>query len=92
MKSSVKLFKALGDEIRFSIVLFLGDGEKCACEIPKAVGRAQSTVSQHLRILREAGMLKTRRDGKKVLYRVCCPEVLKLLKDSERIGRKCIDK
>jgi DNA-binding transcriptional ArsR family regulator len=85
MENSVQLFKALGDEVRLNIVLFLKDKEKCACEIPKAVGRAQPTVSQHLKILRQAGILKVRRDGTKMLYRVCCPEVLKLVADSKKI-------
>ena len=73
------VFKALGDGTRLKIVLFLKGRERCACEIPKAVGRAQPTVSQHLRILRDVGVLKSRRDGKRIMYRVCCPEVLKAI-------------
>lgn len=88
MSDSAKIFKALGDDVRLSIVLFLKDGERCACEIPKAVGRAQPTVSQHLRILRDAGVLKSRRDGKKIMYRVCCPEILKLIEYSSSMPRK----
>jgi len=85
MTDSFKIFNALGDEVRLKIVLYLKDGERCACEIPKAVGRAQPTVSQHLKILKEAGILKSRRDGKKILYSVCCPEVLKVIEFSKKI-------
>jgi len=80
-----KIFNALGDDVRLAIVLYLKDGEKCACKIPAVVKRAQPTVSQHLRILREAGILKSRRDGKKIMYSVCCPEVLKLIEYTKKI-------
>lgn len=88
MNNSPRIFKALGDETRLKIVLFLKDGEKCACEIPKAVGRAQPTVSQDLKILREAGILRARRDGKRIMYSVCCPEVLKIIEFSGKINQK----
>ncbi|MBN2517379.1 MAG: winged helix-turn-helix transcriptional regulator [Candidatus Altiarchaeota archaeon] len=82
---SVRIFSALGDETRLRIVLFLRDKERCACEIPPAVGRAQPTVSQHLKVLKEARILKSRRDGTKIMYSVCCPEVLRLIDFSKNI-------
>lgn len=85
MNNNPRIFKALGDETRLKIVLLLKDGEKCACEIPRAVGKAQPTVSQHLRILNDAGVLKSRREGKRIMYSVCCPEVLKLVEFSKKI-------
>ena len=85
MIRTAKLFSALGDETRLNIVLYLKDGERCACELPKAVNRAQPTVSQHLKVLKEAGVLKSRRDGKKIMYSVCCPEVLKVIEFSKKI-------
>ena len=85
IKNSVLLFNALGDDVRLAIVLYIKGGEKCACEIPAAVKRAQPTVSQHLKILREAGILKSRREGKCIMYSVCCPEVLKLIDFSKKI-------
>jgi len=86
MKNSASLFSALGDDVRLAIVLYLKDGEKCACEIPKAVNRAQPTVSQHLKILREAGILKSRRDGKNIMYSVCCSDVFDLVKRAKRLS------
>ena len=85
MDGKVKVFKALGDDIRLKIVLFLNDKEKCACEIPAAVNRAQPTVSQHLKILREAGVLKSRKEGRMICYSICCPEVLKVIEYSKKI-------
>jgi len=85
---SVKIFNALGDEVRLNIVFFLKNGEKCACEIPSAVGRAQPTVSQHLKILKEAGVLKARRQGKMIMYSVCCPQVAEIIKLSKCICKK----
>ena len=79
------VFRALGDETRLEIVLFLKNGERCACKIPEAVGKAQPTVSQHLKILKDAGVLKSRRDGKKIMYSVCCPDVLRIIEVSRGI-------
>jgi ArsR family transcriptional regulator len=85
MKNSAAIFSALGDEVRLAIVIYLKDGEKCACEIPAAVNRAQPTVSQHLKILREAGVLKSRKEGRMICYSICCPEVLKVIEYSKKI-------
>ena len=72
----IKILKALADETRLKIVKFLLDGEKCVCEIFPHVKRTQSTVSIQLGKLEDDGILKSRRDGKKIFYslsdlRVC---------------------
>ncbi len=64
------LFKALGDETRYGIVKALSTGEKCACELPELVKRAQPTTSLQLKYLTRIGILSNRRDGKKVIYRI----------------------
>ena len=61
MEKKVKILKALADETRFAIVEFLDNEEKCVYEIIPVTGKAQPTVSQHLKILREAGILKFRK-------------------------------
>lgn len=65
MRESLKILKALSDETRLKIVEFLLGGEKCVCEIFPHVKRTQSTVSIQLDILRKAGILESRREGKK---------------------------
>jgi ArsR family transcriptional regulator len=92
MDKKIALLKALADETRFKIVEFLLDGEKCVCEIFPYVKRTQSTVSIHLGNLEDAGILASRREGKKIFYkindkRVC--DVFKALGDSRGKILKC---
>ena len=61
MENEVKILKALADETRLTIVEFLKGKEKCVYEIIPITGKSQPTVSQHLKILREAGILKFRK-------------------------------
>lgn len=63
-----ELFKALGDKTRYKIVAALARHERCACELPKLVKRAQPTVSLQLKYLTNAGILSSRREGKKIIY------------------------
>ena len=69
-KKQVKIFKALSDETRLSIVEFLKEGEKCVCKIIPMTGKSQPTVSQHLRILSEAGILESRKEGTNIYYKI----------------------
>ncbi len=73
------LFKALSDENRIKILEFLRKGERCVCEIVPYIGTSQSNVSQHLRVLREAGLIDYRRDGKKILYFTTSDDIYSLL-------------
>ena len=69
-KESLRILKALSDGTRLKIVEFLLGGEKCVCEIVPHVKRTQSTVSIQLGKLEDWGILKSRREGKKVFYRI----------------------
>jgi len=82
----LELLKALCEETRYRIVEVLLKGEKCACELPGLIGRTQSNTSMHLAKLLGSGVLKSRRDGKKIFYsiknlKVC--DVFKALGHSE---------
>lgn len=70
MKNSIKILKALSDETRLKIVEFLLDGDKCVCQIFPHVKRTQSTVSIQLRKLESWGILESRREGKKIFYKI----------------------
>jgi DNA-binding transcriptional ArsR family regulator len=61
--------KALGDPTRLSLAAALaGTDELCVCDLAWVSGRAENLVSHHLRALRTAGLVTSRRDGKMVLY------------------------
>lgn len=84
MKETLGLLKALSDETRLNIVEFLLDGEKCVCEIFPRVKRTQSTVSIQLSTLEDAGILESRRDGKRMYYRIKDARVRGILDASKR--------
>lgn len=67
--AAAKRAKALGDPTRLTIVAALRDGgELCVCDISWVCERPQSLISHHVRVLRVAGLVTSRRDGKMVLY------------------------
>jgi ArsR family transcriptional regulator len=68
MKSFVKVMKALSDPNRVKIVKMLQHKPMCVCEIQEALGIAQSSVSKHLKILEEAGIVDFEKDGLWVNY------------------------
>ena len=68
MKAQLKAFKALGDKNRLAIVKMLEVKPMCVCEITAALGLAPSTVSKHLSLLNEAGLIQDHKEGKWVNY------------------------
>lgn len=68
--------KALGHPSRLMIVDVLRQGEKCVYDLTEIVGADQSTVSRHLALLKNAGLLETRKEGAMIFYslRVQCLE------------------
>ena len=62
------IFHALADPIRLEILAFLRDGEKCVCEIVPHLNLIQPVVSRHLKILKDAGIVRCRKDGTKRMY------------------------
>jgi ArsR family transcriptional regulator len=65
---AVGWFHALSDETRLEIVRLLSHGERCVCELQDALEAAQSRLSFHLRVLKDAGLVTDRRDGRWVHY------------------------
>ncbi|MCX6776113.1 MAG: metalloregulator ArsR/SmtB family transcription factor [Candidatus Micrarchaeota archaeon] len=64
----MKILKALGDDTRLRILNRISRGEICACELPRMVKISQPAVSQHLKVLLDAGLVMVREDGAKRLY------------------------
>ena len=69
-KAIAKVFKALGDETRLEIVRMLAGKERCVCAFLSAFNMTQPAVSNHLRVLREAGVVLDARDGRWIFYRL----------------------
>lgn len=63
-----ELFKVFGDTTRIRIIASLLDGEKCVYNLSEALEMGQSAISHQLRILRSAGLVRPRREGKTVYY------------------------
>lgn len=66
-----QLFHALSDETRLAIVQKLRDGEQCVCELTDLLDAAQSRLSFHLKVLRDAGLVDCRREGRWAYYWLC---------------------
>ena len=65
---AVTLFHALSDATRISIIAMLRGGERCVCELQDELDAAQSRLSFHLRVLKDAGLISDRRDGRWSYY------------------------
>ncbi len=70
MKEFIRVMKALSDPHRVKIIKMLGVRELCVCEIQSALGIAQPTVSKHLKILEDAGLVEKTKKGLWVDYRL----------------------
>ncbi len=68
MKELLSIFKALSDETRLRIIKLLEQGELCVCDITAALDMIQPKVSFHLNVLKEAGFIRDRKEGKWTHY------------------------
>ncbi|MCT4509644.1 MAG: metalloregulator ArsR/SmtB family transcription factor [Tepidibacter sp.] len=75
----VKILKAMAHPIRLKIIKKLGDQKLCVCELKKDVEFTQSNLSQHLKILKDAGILESEKKGIWMHYRVKNKEILDLI-------------
>jgi DNA-binding transcriptional ArsR family regulator len=71
--------KAIAHPLRLKILCLLGEREVSVQDIVACVGTSQSNISQHLAILRDKGVLATRKDANRVYYRIGDPRTLKLV-------------
>jgi ArsR family transcriptional regulator len=79
IEQASRAMKAMSHPLRLKILCVLGDREISVQEIVENVGTSQSNISQHLAILRDKGVLRTRKDANRVYYRVGDPRTLKLI-------------
>lgn len=76
VKRRANVLKAMGHPSRVRILELLAHGEVCVCEITPVVGSDMSTVSRHLAVLRNAGIIEDEKRGLNVFYRLVTPCVL----------------
>ena len=74
------LLKALADPIRMDVVQTLAGGERCVCELTETLGLAQSRLSFHLKVMRQAGLITAREEGRWVYYKLA-PQAFVQLRD-----------
>jgi ArsR family transcriptional regulator len=74
-----ELLKALAHPVRLQILDMLRQGEICVCHIERAIDKRQAYVSQQLMVLREAGLVESRKDGLQVYYRIAAQKTADLL-------------
>lgn len=72
---AVALFHALSDATRLGILDMLKDGERCVCELQDELDAAQSRLSFHLRVLKDAGLVNDRKEGRWMYYTIA-PDAL----------------
>jgi ArsR family transcriptional regulator len=79
IETAARALKAISHPLRLKILCVIGDGEVCVQDIVEVVGTSQSNISQHLAILRDKGVLLTRKDANRVYYRVGDQRTLQLI-------------
>ncbi|HEX7968053.1 MAG TPA: metalloregulator ArsR/SmtB family transcription factor [Stellaceae bacterium] len=80
--------KALGHGHRLEILELLAQGERSVEALAERAGLSMANASQHLRLMRRAGLLASRRNGKQILYRMSDPAVLDLVAALHRVGER----
>jgi len=93
MQDILNIFKALSDETRLRVLKLLAQGELCVCDIVAALDIIQPKISFHLSVLREAGLIKDRKQGKWVHYRIDDTDIFRrflLLSLIERIQEESV--
>ena len=84
----VEIFKALGDATRLKILECVKNGERCICEIIPETGKSQPTVSQHLKILKIAGLINERREGTRILISVAHNEIYDIIDSIKKLNKQ----
>nr|KEH96462.1 transcriptional regulator, ArsR family [Clostridium botulinum D str. 16868] len=92
-KENAKIFKAFCDENRLMILELLQNGERCACALLDNLHISQSTLSHHMKILCDSGVIKSRKEGKWTHYSISesgCKHAKELLNEIINVEKKKI--
>lgn len=85
------LFKALADDTRLKVIYALSQAELCVCDIATIIGGSKATASYHLRLLNHMGLVKYRKSGKLVYYRLVNPLIGKFVQDAIKQTSRAIE-
>ncbi|MFZ5820760.1 MAG: ArsR/SmtB family transcription factor [Chloroflexota bacterium] len=78
-QATARAFKALAHPARLAILSILRDGEQCVCHMEAMLKLRQAYISQHLKVLKDAGVVSDRRDGWNMYYRVIQPGIFEVM-------------
>jgi len=89
LKTQAQVFKALGHPTRLLLIEELAHESKCVCKLTEAAGLDMSTVSKHLSVLKQAGIVEDEKRGLQVFYSLKTPCVLNFFKCMESVQKCC---
>ena len=75
-KKQAQIASAIAHPLRIAVIDFLKSGEQCVCDIAEHIGSERSNVSRHLSVMVSAGILESRKEGLKVIYKLKTPCIL----------------
>jgi DNA-binding transcriptional ArsR family regulator len=78
-QAEAKIFKVLMHPARLAILELLRSGEECVCHMEAVLGYRQAYISQHLAVMKEAGLVEDRKEGWNSYYRVLQPELFDII-------------
>ena len=84
----VDIFKALADPTRLTILECIKNNEKCICEIIPITGKSQPNVSQHLNVLRKAGLIEEHKEGTKVIIKASNKKIYDIIDEMKNWSKK----
>ena len=83
--NEVDVFKALADPTRLKILECIKDGEKCICEVIPYTKKSQPNVSQHLKVLKIAGLVDERKDGTKIMLKASNKKIFDVIDSVKKL-------
>ena len=81
----IEVFKALGDATRLKILSLIKDEEKCICDIIPYTGKSQPNVSQHLKVLKIAGLINERKDGNRIIISIANKKIYEMIETIKKL-------
>lgn len=81
----VELFKCIGNPTRYKILKMLCESPLCVNKLNEEVGFTQANISQHLRLMKSAGIVKSEKNGLNICYQLANNEIMELIKVAEKI-------